>query len=361
MYNQTRKYCLFVREDLAQKKETFFSSNELYGMKSDLYMYSDLKKHLATTNISLNTQYINHPHESEVIVCVNETDYFVNYKRTLQNRLLVLILTEPPVYNLKDWDENRHQFFDKVFTYNSDLVLKNPIKYKLLAYPIDFDVVKKNQQITEQDFTSKKNSCMIASAFAITKGDKKQKSLLYERYKILVWYNKHAYNKLDYYSRTNPKEKFVYFRGASLLNKISKKIGLGIANYSYSKKIANIYKGAVPSLNKTDTLAQYKFNFCLENSLGVKGYITEKIFDAFFSLTVPIYFGAKDAHNYIPNECYINYSEFKSIHDLHKYLINMDYKTYVNYQINITNFLNSTAVDFFSVKKFVNTLELELA
>lgn len=361
MHKQKRKYCLFVREDLAQKKEDFFSSNELYGMKSDLYMYSDLKKHFATLDIELNSQYINIPHESEVILCVNETDYFVNYKRTPQNKLVALILTEPPVYNLKDWDENRHKLFDKVFTYNSDLVNKNPIKYKLLAYPIDLEAPKNNNHVSEQEFLIKKNSCMVASAFAITKGDKKQKSLLFERYKILVWYNKYASNKLDYYSRTNPKEKFIYFRGASLLNKVNKKIGLKIANYSYSKNLANIYKGAVPSLNKTETLANYKFNFCLENSIGVNGYITEKIFDAFFSQTVPVYLGAKNVYDYIPKGCFINYSDFNSMSVLHKFLINMDYKTYLEYQFNITNFLNSPAIDFFSVKKFIKTLEIEIA
>ncbi len=360
MLNQKRKYCLFVREDLAQKKDDFFSSNELYGMKSDLYMYSDLRKCFARVGIDLNTQYINSPQESEVVLCVNETDYFATYKRTSQNKLVVLILTEPPVYNLKDWNTKRHQLFDKVFTYNSDLVSKNPIKYKFLAYPIDFNVPKNNNYISEQEFLTKKNSCMVASAFAITKGNKQHKSLLYERYKILVWYNKYAPNQLDYFSRTNPKEKFVYYRGASLLNKVSKKIGLKIADYLYSKKIAKLYRGSVPSLNKTDTLANYKFNFCLENSLGVKGYITEKIFDAFFSQTVPIYLGAEDAHHYIPKDCYINYSDFKNIADLHHFLINMNYKRYTEYQVNITHFLNSTAIDFFTVKKFISTLELEI-
>ncbi|MCL1721757.1 glycosyltransferase family 10, partial [Vibrio parahaemolyticus] len=50
------------------------------------------------------------------------------------------------------------------------------------------------------------------------------------------------------------------------------------------------YKGSVES--KTHTLKNYKFCICFENAQMIEGYITEKIFDCFFSATVPIYWGA---------------------------------------------------------------------
>jgi hypothetical protein len=78
------QYCLFVREDLSEMRETLFESETLYGMKSDLYMYKDLKRALAEINIYLSTQYIVKPEEADVIICLNETVFFTTYKRTVK-------------------------------------------------------------------------------------------------------------------------------------------------------------------------------------------------------------------------------------------------------------------------------------
>ena len=50
-----------------------------------------------------------------------------------------------------------------------------------------------------------------------------------------------------------------------------------------------VYKGYIK--DKFDTISRYKFNFCLENFYGFRGYITEKIFDAMLAGTVPVYYG----------------------------------------------------------------------
>ncbi|EMH11699.1 hypothetical protein HMPREF1410_00196, partial [Helicobacter pylori GAM249T] len=43
--------------------------------------------------------------------------------------------------------------------------------------------------------------------------------------------------------------------------------------------------------NKSEFLSQYKFNLCFENTQNY-GYVTEKIIDAYFSHTIPIYWGS---------------------------------------------------------------------
>tara|TARA_Y100000389_G_scaffold204545_1_gene257880 strand:+ start:25597 stop:26556 length:960 start_codon:yes stop_codon:yes gene_type:complete len=50
---------------------------------------------------------------------------------------------------------------------------------------------------------------------------------------------------------------------------------------------------------------EYKFILCFENSF-TNGYITEKIFNAFFSRTIPIYIGPEDTNRYINKTAYIN-------------------------------------------------------
>ncbi len=67
-----------------------------------------------------------------------------------------------------------------------------------------------------------------------------------------------------------------------------------------------VIKGLFMGNEKLLTLRNYKFTLCMENSREC-GYVTEKIFSAFFAGSVPLYFGATDIAEYIPNDCYIEF------------------------------------------------------
>ncbi|UOR38457.1 glycosyltransferase family 10 [Helicobacter pylori] len=75
--------------------------------------------------------------------------------------------------------------------------------------------------------------------------------------------------------------------------------------------------------NKNEFLSQYKFNLCFENSQGY-GYVTEKILDAYFSHTIPIYWGspsvAKD----------FNPKSFVNVHDFNNFDEAIDYIRYLH-------------------------------
>ncbi|MDU9768706.1 glycosyltransferase family 10 domain-containing protein, partial [Helicobacter pylori] len=75
--------------------------------------------------------------------------------------------------------------------------------------------------------------------------------------------------------------------------------------------------------NKSEFLSQYKFNLCFENSQGY-GYVTEKIIDAYFSHTIPIYWGspsvAKD----------FNPKSFVNVHDFNNFDEAIDYIRYLH-------------------------------
>ena len=355
MLLKTSKYCLFVRQDLADLQPGLFEADELYGMKSDLYMYKDLKEYLSTKNIDLNTQNVNSPTESDVILCLNETGFFENYQRTPANKKLALILTEPPVYNEKDWSGERHRIFDTVFTYNSGLVKKNPARYVKIVYPIDLSAKAAFKLPSASDFDKKKLAVIVASSFTIESPEKNLNSLLTERYRVLKWFNRNAPNLLDHYSRTNPLKNFSHFRGAALTNKINPRMTRLIARYLYRKNNSRIYKGAIESLDKNRVLASYKFNFCFENS-EIKGYITEKIFDCFFSHTVPVYYGAPDIDEYIPGNCFIRFKDFKNMQELQQFLSGMNYEDYLQYLENAKSFLNSPASAKFNSMIFSQTI-----
>lgn len=344
------RYCLYVREDLAAMGDAFFEAKELYGMRSDTYMYRALRDYLFNKGIRLHTQYLHPPEESEVIICLNETGFFQHYQRSPQNKKIILILTEPPVYNAQDWLEEKHRAFDVVVSYAEELLERSTKNYRISPFPIEFNS-QPAKLPTEAEFNARKLSCMVAGAFTITESDKKLRSLLFERYRILKWFNQQAKSDLDFYSRSDPRTKFLHFRGASLLEKLNKNLRKKIAEWRYERTLKEVYRGAVPGTEKNKTLSAYRFNFCLENTYGIKGLISEKIFDCFEAGTVPVYYGAPDIGKHIPESCYIRYEKFSSLNELHHFLAEMNYSTYIQYLTSAQEFLKHGA-DYFSVDRF---------
>ena len=78
-------------------------------------------------------------------------------------------------------------------------------------------------------------------------------------------------------------------------------------NRPKSRFIKN-YMGTIN--NKREKSSEYLFQFAIENSNNTEGYISEKIFDAFFSNNIPIYCGAPNIKNFIPEDCFINMNDF---------------------------------------------------
>ena len=50
--------------------------------------------------------------------------------------------------------------------------------------------------------------------------------------------------------------------------------------------------------------------------MELAGWINEKLFDAFLVGTVPIYRGAPDVHDYIPDDCFIDARRFETCEEL---------------------------------------------
>jgi hypothetical protein len=71
-----------------------------------------------------------------------------------------------------------------------------------------------------------------------------------------------------------------------------------------------------------ETLAQYEFSICFE-SMGIKGFLSEKLFDCLMVGTIPIYLGTPDVTERIPEDCFIDHRQFDSYADLHRYIIAM--------------------------------------
>ena len=113
------------------------------------------------------------------------------------------------------------------------------------------------------------------------------------------------------------------------------------------------YKGPVDK--KVNYLKHYKFCFCYENIKDVPGYVTEKIFDCFAAACVPIYLGAPNVEDYIPQNCFIDRRKFTSDQQLYDYLKNMSKDQYEKYLTSAHQFLQSDKAKLFSTENFIQT------
>jgi hypothetical protein len=87
--------------------------------------------------------------------------------------------------------------------------------------------------------------------------------------------------------------------------------GGGVATIPYGKD------------TKRHTLSKYKFNICFEN-MSYPGYVTEKIIDAILAGTIPVYWGAPDISDYVPEDVFIDASRFSDFEEMVNHLLNMD-------------------------------------
>ncbi|GAA7527133.1 glycosyltransferase family 10 [Helicobacter pylori] len=71
--------------------------------------------------------------------------------------------------------------------------------------------------------------------------------------------------------------------------------------------------------NKNEFLSQYKFNLCFENSQGY-GYVTEKILNAYFSHTIPIYWGSPSVAKDFNPKSFVNVHDFKNFDEAIDYI-----------------------------------------
>lgn len=84
--------------------------------------------------------------------------------------------------------------------------------------------------------------------------------------------------------------------------------------------LMSVYKGACQS--KYEVLSSYEYALCFENMV-MKGYVTEKIFDCLYAGTIPLYLGATDISELIPEDTYIDCRQFTSWEQMQEILMKM--------------------------------------
>ncbi|UOG76002.1 glycosyltransferase family 10 [Hymenobacter tibetensis] len=342
------KATFYVLEDPALLQNGIFLNEAFYGMKNCAFMFIALRNQLARYGIDLATQDIHPPEESEFVISLDNSLPFQDAPWQ-KSRKSYLILYEPATYYPHNWYRKNHKVFDKVFTYDYSLVDNK--RYFHYYFAIDLEENTKYRPVTEEEFNQRKLCVLMAASFGVVRPPKNSDSLLHERYLTLKWFAENHPEKFSLYSRLIHPKTYESFRGLGLLRKVAPSTVLKYVTQKVAAKRKALFdivnKGPVPHDQKIDVLRQYRFNIAYENTNGLPGYLTEKIFDSFAACTVPIYWGDPDVAKSIPKDCFIDRRDFKSNEELYQFIADMNYSEYRKYTEAIGRFVEGVEQEKF--------------
>jgi alpha(1,3/1,4) fucosyltransferase len=232
--------------------------------------------------------------------------------------------------------------YNHVFSWNPDLVDIGLATEIQLAHPMSKVIIDgyKKRDLLVVLFGSNRS----------IRGRYPKYNLYSERVKTIRWFELNAPNVFPLYGKKWNMSARLPTRMGAFIHSIEKKL-------PFKRNPFPSWKGVIS--NKQDILKISRISIVYENIRGLKGYITEKIFDAFVAGNVPVYWGAEDVDNYIPNECFIDRRSFINHEKLYDFLKNMPENQYINYQKNIKNFIENKS-DEFSCKSFGEIISFKI-
>lgn len=289
----------------------------------EVLIFVKLKNYLRERNIYLNTYDI----------ATNSTPYKYVYfdipypwnlgmwKRIISNKKKnILLCNESALVNPFNYMNVLHIFFEKVYTWNDELVDNK--KYFKIRWPKSSD----QMNFKSKKFKKKKLLILINA-----------NKLPFYPFKLLSSFGRELYSErikaIEFFERTIPEKFYLYGTGWNKPKKYN------LTELIFNHKQYSTYKGEIN--NKIKLLSNFKYCICFENLTDVNGYITEKIIDCFKAKCVPIYWGANDVKKYIPKDCFVDFRDFNDFGKLLNYLTSIDENTYNNYIKNIQKLLSN--------------------
>lgn len=327
------KKAALVVSDFFKNNRIFEINNPQVNRDDCLYSFYELKLGLAAAGYDLATSDIHTPAEAELVI-YNEMP--AQLPPIAQREKSFLLLFESTLIRPDNWIPEYHQRFNKVFTWNDDIV--DGVSYHKINFTHRFPETINTQ------LARKTSLCTLIA------GNKKvshELELYSRRYEAIRWFEKHQPQHFDFYGVGWDR---FYFSGPKLFRALNRIKPLG-------KLLAprlNSYKGVVDS--KREVLEQYRYAICYENARDIPGYITEKIFDCFFAGCVPVYWGANNISDHIPSQCFIDKRNFSSYAELYAFLSTMSDDDYQGYLANIEAFLFGGEAEPFRSRQFARTV-----
>lgn len=321
------------------------TGNSLFADEDKIHQFNPtktprlLRQAFLSQGIEINTPDVNSGRN--VLFDLHLEGRFISEKKYFQ----YLIALENP--NINELNENKEfcKTFSKVFAWDSRLfTLKNVIPI-LIPYPFE---IYDSPSFQERSIFS----CLINANKAFKKNI--PSDLYIERLNTIRWYELNAPEQFSLYGMGWDKSTPAYTFPGKLLRSFSR-----IQTIFFGKNPFPSYRGK--AVDKNEILRNSKFSFCYENSRNLSNYITEKIFDCLVNGCIPVYWGADNVNEHIPEDCFIDRRNFKNTEEVHKFLLSIDSKKYEEYQLEISRFLTSEKAEEFSSIHFASTVADHIA
>ncbi len=271
-------------------------------------------------------------------------DYPGNHNRYLKKLIdmkfenLYLFLMENEIIKPDNWKKENYRYFKKIFTWRDDLIDNKKI--------FKFFLPNKIPDRISVDISRKTKFCCVIAG---NKKNNQPHELYSERISAIKWFEENQPARFDLYGKgwdltlppfLTPLKPFLQPFYNSLF-----------PHYAS-------YRGEITS--KRTILEQYKFSICYENLRDTPGYITEKIFDCFFAGCIPVYLGASNITDYIPEETFIDKRNFSDYAELFGYMNELSDDEYIHYLNAIEDFVRSEKILPFGAKRFAEQILNEI-
>lgn len=311
-----------------------------------------LRQEALKQDIQLDTMDILPPIEADIALFMelpSSSEVVATLKRNAPQLQIVFMPIETPLGRAYLFNKANHEQFDAILTYNHLLIdNKRYFHFYLPAADPAFKVLGK-------DFVQRKPACMIST-----------NSSMRWRTGVNVFrsgWRFSAHNWFDYVfllGQTNERKrslaKVFQRQGEDCLDIY----GDGWVDYSWGpvdqllkRKTFKSAKGRLDG-SKLQVMGNYRFNICYENCENDCGYISEKIFDALYADTVPVYLGNSQIQDHIPRNCFIDVRDFNNEKDLVHFLCECDESEWIEYRECGKQFLRSQEFEKFLPLSFTN-------
>ena len=319
-------------------KNVIFDRNSLANRDNCFEPYALLREQMLGSGIELNTVDVNAFNNVDIELH-QDVRNFVNADFNY-----LLMFETDLVYSPNGLPSN-WQKYRNIFTWRDDLVDGN--KFIKINFPNPLVVPEIDGWCNRNRFC-----CLISSNRTLVISD--ERILYTERVNTIRWFEQHAPQDFDLFGV----DWNIPVVASGLLGKLQRRFWRGLTHFIKLRPFPS-YCGKIE--HKRDVLQHTRFSICYENVRDLPGYITEKIFDSFFSGCIPVYWGANNVTHYIPADCFIDRRNFSDTEAVYIHLKTITEEEFYGYQQRITAFLTSDAAQLFGSEAFAETIVSTIA
>jgi alpha(1,3/1,4) fucosyltransferase len=261
----------------------------------------------------------------------------------MRDKPLYLRIIESPAVRPDNWWPSSHVHFKKIFTWSPKLA--DGHKYIRMHLPF-----KLPEFAPYAPSRAGKFCCLIASQ----KYSWAQEELYTERLRAIRWFEEHHPDEFDLYGQRW--DRFYFKKKLSIVNPVLARVYRACPWLPRGRLFPSAC-GSVPT--KRDVMRQYKFCLCYENA-SYPGWLTEKILDAMFAGSVPIYLGDPEAAKLVPPAAFIDKRNFRDYDALYAYLKEMPPSEYEGYRQAIHQFVHGDRIKPMGAEAFAEILKREI-